>query len=284
MYNFLLLVESVAPAIYLICVIGMGFGLRSLMIARGELAFAQFRLEKDNAEELGGWGISLAIIAIQFMALVWLLTNVMLPTWQEIIGVEVAEEGGEGPRFLTAIPGELGGPLVIPTGGGNSGPGIRPTQPPSPTPAGTLRPADPQEGCILDQASITIPNNGQVIFQTESIIGTANIQNFGFYRFEIRNVEEDDSFRVIAGAQGAQADYLDPVNNGPLGQIVPQNFLPGEYRFRLIVFDTSSNMRAWCEITVFISEPLPTPTPIGGGVAPGIPAPGIPAPAATPGG
>jgi hypothetical protein len=66
---------------------------------------------------------------------------------------------------------------------------------------------------------------------------------------------------------GTASDYASPVTEGPLGSIVPQNFVPGEYRFRMTVFDASGSMRAACEITIFISEPLPTQTPIGAGVS-----------------
>ncbi|MFP4321519.1 MAG: hypothetical protein ACLFTK_03615, partial [Anaerolineales bacterium] len=123
---------------------------------------------------------------------------------------------------------------------------------------------------ISDQANIRLPGNGQVIYETESIIGTANIADFGYYRFEIRNLETGGDFGVIGGAS---SDYTEPVTDGPLGTIVPQNFAPGEYRFRMVVFDTAGVSRAACEITLFMSDHIPTPTPIGGAPVPAAPPP-----------
>ena len=276
MSSFLLLVRSVSPGLYILGGIGIFFGLRAFLSSTRQLTYAQFPLERETAEQVGGWGISLIIISIEFVILIWLVSNITYDSW---VNLETDSEENtvvQQDRFDTQTPSFGGDSFQEPTQAIDSGIVPFRTQPPSPTPAATLRPADEPDGCILEQAFINIPDNGQVIFQTESIIGTANIENFGYYRFEIRNVETQDQFGVIGGAS---SDYPNPIQNGPLGSIIPQNYLPGEYRFRLIVFDTGGLARAWCEITLFISDPLPTPTPVGGGVAPGI---GIPAPTTAP--
>jgi hypothetical protein len=117
---------------------------------------------------------------------------------------------------------------------------------------------------LADQAYIDVPVNGQVIFEVTAILGIATIADFGYYRFEIRDLAAGTDFAVIGGAQ---SDYTTPITarGGPLGSIIPQNFLPGEYRFRLVVFDRTGLPRATCEISIFISDPPPTPTPIGAG-------------------
>lgn len=283
MSSLLLLIRSIAPGMYILGVLGLLRGLTWLLAAQGELRYAQFPLERNMAERLGGKGITLMLISLQLTALIWLLANPFYRQWESTVqGEQEAQEAESQDRvFTTAIPVlESGGGLTVPTAP-PEGPGIIRTQPPSPTPAGTLRPADDPAGCIFDQAYINIPDNGQVVFQAEPIIGTANIADFGFYRFEIRNLDRGDNFSPIGGAE---ADYYSPVVNGPLGSIIPQNFEVGEHRFRLVVFDSAANLRATCEITLFISEPLPTPTPIGGNVIPGIPPAGggISPPQATP--
>jgi len=49
---------------------------------------------------------------------------------------------------------------------------------------------------------------------------------------------------------------------GELGQFVPSFYEPGTYQFRLIVFDTTNAARASCTVTIYISEPIPTATPL----------------------
>ena len=50
--------------------------------------------------------------------------------------------------------------------------------------------------------------------------------------------------------------------NGPLGDLLPLNFERGDYRFRLTVFDNTQTLVALCEISIRISDPPPTPTPL----------------------
>ncbi|NJL92777.1 MAG: hypothetical protein HC915_03160 [Anaerolineae bacterium] len=261
MTSFLLLIQNVAPAFYVLAALGIVRGFFWWVAAQRELSWAQFPLERENAVQLGGRGITWMVISVELIVLVWVLSNI---TYNEFDRLNLDDTEEVAPRaFQTSVPFEGAAEFQTPLPAGQEGPVIQRTQPPSPTPAGTLRPADPRTGCIFNQANIDIPDNGQVIFQTTPVIGTAAIEDFGFYRFEIREIGSS-AFSVIGGAE---SDYPLPLpNNGPLGQVIPQNFMPGEYRFRLVVFDSGSNPRASCEITIFISEPLPTPTPIGGNV------------------
>lgn len=255
MSSLLLFIQNISLGLYFLAGLGILWGMWSLFSARSELAIAQFRLEREAAQEQGGRAITLVIVLLEAILLIWLVSNVTYDAWQEFTNASVSTPDS-AERFATTVPLAGDSVLQVPTSS-TGGIAIPKTQPPSPTPAGTIRPAEDRVGCIADQANINIPDNGQVIYQVEAVLGTASIQNFSYYRFEIRSTEED-SFRVIGGAD---SDYFAPVVDGPLGQIAPQNFLPGEYRFRLVVFDTSNTVRAACEITIFISEPLPTATP-----------------------
>ncbi len=260
--NFLLLARSIAPLLYIVAAGGIVLAVRALWQARATLSQAQFRLEREQAEEKAGGAITRLVVFVQAGILVYLISTVMFDTWRDLNTTgEEAPPAEQAAEFRTAVPLEGDEGFVVPTRPAD-GLVLPQTPVPSPTPAGTLLPADDALGCIADQANIRLPGNGQVIYETESIIGTANIAEFGYYRFEIRNVETGRDFGVIGGVS---SDYTSPVTDGPLGNIVPQNFAPGEYRFRMMVFDTSGISRAACEITLFMSDPIPTATPIGGG-------------------
>jgi hypothetical protein len=264
MAQVLLLIKTFAPLFYLI---GAGFlllGLRSWWLAREELAFAQFRLEREQAQQWGGRAITQTVLSFQFIILVYLLAAVTYPAFDRLNRPAAAVAPVVNVQsFGTTVPEDRAGQLLVPTAG-STGVVLVQTQPPSPTFAGTVLPADDKVGCIADQATITIPNNGQLVYETISIRGVANIANFSFYRFELRSVDRGEAFfGVIDG------NYFVPVaEEGQLGNFIPQNFTPGEYDFRLAVFDNSGNLQAACEISLFVSDPLPTPTPIGGVPAP----------------
>jgi hypothetical protein len=94
------------------------------------------------------------------------------------------------------------------------------------------------------------------VFQPIVVMGTAYFDNFSQYTLEI--AREGDQF--------ARADTIFvPVNElGTLSQFNPAPYEPGTYQFRLMVFDTTDTLRASCQVTIYISEPIPTATPIGG--------------------
>jgi hypothetical protein len=48
-----------------------------------------------------------------------------------------------------------------------------------------------------------------------------------------------------------------------LGQFVPSFYQPGEYQFRVTVFDSTATLKAACTVNITISEPIPTATPSG---------------------
>jgi hypothetical protein len=127
---------------------------------------------------------------------------------------------------------------------------------PTPTPPGTLIPnvAD-SVGCQTPNAQLQIPVNGLLVDQPLVVIGTAFTDNFAFYKFEISGPETGGQFASLT-------EYTQPVEtNGVLGQFVPIYYQPGEYQFRLTVFDITNMLRAACLVNIVISEPILTATP-----------------------
>jgi hypothetical protein len=111
-------------------------------------------------------------------------------------------------------------------------------------------------GCDTDNATLQIPANGMVVFEPIDVRGTAFIDDFAFYRFELRGESTFNEFAPLA-------DYTQPVSElTSLGQFVPTFYEPGEYQFRLNVFDIAGDVKATCTVNIIISEPIPTPTPL----------------------
>jgi hypothetical protein len=117
-------------------------------------------------------------------------------------------------------------------------------------------------GCDTPNATLQVPGNGMIVFEPMLVRGTAYTDNFSFYKFELSGAATGGNFAPVP------VDGTNPVQEtGDLGQFVPAFYEPGEYRFRVVVFDTTNTVRAVCEMTIFISEPIPTPTPLATGGA-----------------
>jgi len=128
----------------------------------------------------------------------------------------------------------------------------------TPTPVGTIIPNAPPAECSSPNVQLQVPANGMIVFEPLAVIGIASAPNFAFYRFELNGESTFGSYATI-GVDGTNA----VPEQGVLGQFSPSFYAPGEYRFRVSVFDITSNQVAFCALTIYISAPIPTPTPIG---------------------
>lgn len=260
MISFVFLIERIAFGLYILSAGGILFMARRLQQARRDLAVSQFKLEREHALVKQANAITLGGLLIEFVIGVWAVAHLMAPTLRDM---QVGEQiGGSGPtRFVTSTPG-ANAPVVLDTGNSTqAGPNPFATPPPTLTPVGTIIPDAPDVvGCPRDKAWMLIPGNGQLLFEATTVWGTASISDFAFYRFEIKPMTTGAEFAPLPG------DYTTPVTDGPLGDILPFQLPVGDYRFRLVVFDTTQTVRAVCEVTIHISTPPPTATPIGGGV------------------
>lgn len=257
MNSLVFFIENIAIGLYIISAGGILLMAYRLRRARRELALSQFKLEREQALVQQAGAVTLGGLLVELVIAVWAITHLMAPTLREMQLKVDAQGPVDLKRFITSTPAS--NPSVSLDSGGpvSEGDNVFATPAPTLTPVGTILPDAPEiVGCARDSAWLLIPGNGQLIFEATNVIGTASISNFAFYRFEIKP--------AIAGAEFApigEGDYRQPVVEGPLGNILPFHFTPGEYRFRLTVFDNTNMMRALCEVTIHISEPPLTPTP-----------------------
>jgi len=261
MTSFIFLIERIAFGLYILCAGGILFMARRLYEARKDLTNSQFKFERELALVRQATAITFGGLLIEFVIGVWAVANLMAPTLRDMQVGEGTDITGPT-RFVTSTPA-ANAPVVLDTGGAvdNSNDPFATPQPTA-TAVGTIIPdAEDIVGCARDSAWMLIPGNGQLVFEATTIWGTASISNFAFYRFEIRVIGSGTDFAPLPG------DYTTPVINGPLGDILPFQLPEGDYRFRLVVFDSTQTSRAVCEITIHISAPPPTPTPLSAAVA-----------------
>ncbi len=124
------------------------------------------------------------------------------------------------------------------------------------TPTGTLSPEmmtqfanlPPQSaaanvtGCIPKQIMLTSPEPGDEIKGTVELIGTVDIPNFGFYKYEVA-LTGSDTWATISADRN-------PVNNGLLGRWNTTALTPGDYQLRLVVTDNQGTVLPACVVPV----------------------------------
>ncbi len=274
-------VEQIANGLYLLGAVGVLLALRSWMISRRELWAAEFELEREQAQRRQASAITWTIGFIEIILAIYAIANVIAPTLRSdvLAAVSTGPDPFANMPLITSTPGgsgELVNDQGTPIGSdsiaammasvtaaaasNNSGPVIVPTATLAPTPVGTILPGMPTPiGCTTPDAWLEEPANGQVLFDAVRIVGTAKTSNFAFYRFELSGPSTGNSFAPFGG------DKTSPVpQKALLGQFALSPFQPGQYSFRLAVFDITNTLKASCTVQVFIRERPPTATPPGG--------------------
>ena len=128
-------------------------------------------------------------------------------------------------------------------------------------PPGTLSPADATQaalspaiqsapsgmnGCVPDQIIITSPQPGDVVNGSIQIIGTANVPNFGFYKYEIAPIGTQSWATISAGREAKQDEELGAWNTASLTN--------GEYFLRLVITDNEGASLEPCVIAVRVAN------------------------------
>lgn len=106
----------------------------------------------------------------------------------------------------------------------------------------TAAPAPGSSGCEPGAVEIASPRSGDSVSGAIEIVGTVNVPNFGFYKYEFAPLGSDlwatiSADRVIK-------------KNEPLGIWSTGTLVPGEYSLRLVVTDTQGQTLPACVITV----------------------------------
>lgn len=110
---------------------------------------------------------------------------------------------------------------------------------------------NPMAGCIPDEVMITSPEDGAEVSGVIQVIGTANIPDFGFYKYEIARPGESIWLSINAGEQVVQ--------DGVLGEWITSVLPPGDYQLRLMVADNLGKFKLPCTVQVRVIAPTPEP-------------------------
>jgi hypothetical protein len=233
-----------ANYLYIICGLILLPFLNQIQRARRD-RLSIFPLEKESAAKrlrraLFGVGLVLSIAAGIF----W------ISSYAEPTIAELDETPTPTPTsVLFATPTRL--PLV-------STPMETPTITPTPTrrPRPTPQEVEPTETPTLEVVMPDCPNPGvriafpgvnAVLQGTVEILGSADIENFGYYKFEFMSLSTADEWHhIYTGEQ--------PISDGVLGYWSVDPLPAGEYLFQLIVVDATGNYPPPCQVRLYIVD------------------------------
>jgi len=212
--------------IYLLLLVGIMFAIRSLIRARYEMGESLYGLERELALRHTNQAVA-ALSLIIFLALAELVLMVFL-----------------APNIpaITLLVTPTMNPLVTPTN--TISPDLLTTLGVT-TPLST--PTARATGCIPGQIMITTPKPGDVIQGKVTLVGTANIPNFGFYKYEFSPLGSDVWSTIQANREVKQ--------DAKLGSWDTSEILPGDYNLRLVVIDNQGNTLPACIVPVQILAP-----------------------------
>jgi hypothetical protein len=215
-----------APIIYLLVTVGLLLGIRQLVRARAEAREANYGLEREIAHRHASQAIS-TLALVGFLAIAEMVLIVFLaPSLPALLQVATPTMNPLLIPTSTLSP-ELIGTLGAVTPG------------PTPTTQST--------GCVPGQIEITSPKPGDEIKGQTTLIGTADIPNFGFYKYEFAAIDTNTWSAVEASRK--------VVRNGELGKWDTSAILQGDYQLRLVVADNQGNELPACVIQVRVKAP-----------------------------
>ncbi|MBI5965442.1 MAG: hypothetical protein HY863_18350 [Chloroflexi bacterium] len=107
--------------------------------------------------------------------------------------------------------------------------------PPQSTAANTI-------GCTPNQIMLTSPKPGAQVKGSIELIGTVNISNFGFYKYEVAP-QGSDTWATISAGRAI-------VTNGSLGRWDTTALTPGDYQLRLVVTDNKGQALQACIVPI----------------------------------
>lgn len=209
--------------------------IRRFILAWDELRAAAFGLERESAQARLNHAAGMLVLLLITAVIIFSIVTFIVPTLPGSIPLLTPTMDLAATATQTLSPGsETGLPAeaLMETGETDATP--------IPTPQG--------EGCTPGQVEITAPLDGSEISGVVVVMGTADISNFGFYKFEVARPGETIWLPIQAGQQIKR--------NQELGQWDTRTLVSGDYMLRLVVSDNQGVEMQPCIIHVRINNPV----------------------------
>ena len=210
--------------IYLILGIFAVWQIRNFTLAWRELRNAAFGLERESAQRRLNWVTTMLIFIFMLGISEFVLVSFVAPTLPD------------ASPLLTPTLTLLASPTTtLDTISLSS----------DSTPVPTIE--TEHGGCLADQVDIISPENGETIRDIVEIIGSADIPNFGFYKFEMAAINDTSWLTIQAGETITR--------EGRLGYWDTTRLNPGDYALLLVVTNNQGQSTEPCVIQIRVDPP-----------------------------
>jgi hypothetical protein len=225
MIEFLRYIRDVEYLVYFILGALAIWQLRNFFIAWEELRAAAYGLEKESAQTRLNRSAALLVVLLFLTAAEFGLVSFIIPAVPGVDPIPTPTIDLLATSTVTVVPETISEPTAtLPFGQSGT-----PTLP---------------EGCIPGEVMITYPEANSVVSGKVDIEGSANIEDFGFYKFEISPANSNNWLTIQAGDE----PRLDKV----LGFWETRQLEPGNYSLRLVVLDNQGIPRDPCTIDLIV--------------------------------
>ena len=110
-----------------------------------------------------------------------------------------------------------------------------------------------QDGCIPGEIEWIFPEPGDEVEDVVQLLGTVDVDNFGFYKYEYTE-PGNPIWKTIAGGNTI-VNHLPDHDENKIGLWNTSQLVPGDYLLRLVVLDNANNEYPPCVIPVRIVNP-----------------------------
>lgn len=206
--------------------------IRRFILAWEELRRAAFGLERESAQSHLNQSAGMLVLLFIMAVAIFVIVSFVAPAFPASIPLQTPTMDLLASPSATLEEGTLPEPLETPT---------------VDLPSLTATIEVVGEGCIPGQIMLSDPVDGSQISGVIVILGTANVENFGFYKYEVARLGETVWQTIQAGR--------DLVENGELGQWDTRTMAPGDYMLRLVIVDNQGESLDPCVIRVNVNNP-----------------------------
>jgi hypothetical protein len=215
MEEALLLISSLQGWIYVLLLLAGLLYLRLALKWQAQVRISQFGLERERAGSKRARAAGMLILILAAAAATFVVSTFLAPQLPAstrptaIPTISLLEPD--------AIRGSTAAPLVTPD----------------------------EAGCQNDNATISSPISGEEVRGLVEVLGTANIDNFAFYKIQIQPSEPNSIWQVITAG-------TETLTNGVLGTWDTSLVENGVYLLQLVVTDNAGNAPLPCTLEIVV--------------------------------
>lgn len=220
MADFYKFLASYEALIYILLAIGGLFSFRWLWRSWQDWKVAVYKLEKEFSSRRLGQSVAISVLILTVFCFEFFMASFIIPGLPaevflstptlDFISTPTGTLSAEMMTQFAALPIQTNGPNAL--------------------------------GCVPGQVNLTSPKPGEEVKGVIDLVGTVNISNFGFYKYEVA---------PLGGATWAtiSADRTIKVDTS-LGRWDTTTLTPGDYQLRLVVTDNKGVALPPCVVPI----------------------------------